>query len=179
MKIILVRHAKAMDRIKALLKNIPDDDRPLTSKGKLKFSSHVLDHLKIFSGADLFVSSEFLRARQTLDVLLQTRSDSLALSKTTNKKKRVTPATLTLKSLTPNDQPTYLLKWLKSREESKIVIVSHEPFITNFLNAALKRKWQIEKIKKGAIIVLDIDYSSGEFELLKIISPVKVTSKSH
>lgn len=161
MKLILVRHAKAMDRVKALLKSISDEDRPLTKKGKLKFAAHVKLNVKEFSGTSLFVTSEYLRARETLDLLLQ------------NLPKRRTPFPyITLKKITPDDSPQTLIKWLKTRSEKKMVLVGHEPFISKLLEKAFQKN-EIVKIKKGAIICTDVSFSEDHFSIKieKIIQP--------
>jgi phosphohistidine phosphatase SixA len=162
MKLILVRHAKAMDRVKALLKGVSDEDRPLTKKGKAKFCEHVKLNQKEFSGTDLFVSSEYLRAKETLELLLQ----SLPARKT------VRPSEV-VKKLTPDDSPLHFIKWLKTRKEKKLVVVGHEPFISKFLEKATK-KTEFEKLKKGAIISAEIKFSDDHFaiKIEKIIQPV-------
>lgn len=166
MKLILVRHAKAMDRVKALLKSVSDEDRPLTKKGRAKFLRHAKLNAKIFSGAELFVSSEFLRAKQTLEVLLEAMP------------KRKTPRPVAvIKKITPDDSPESLIKWLKLRTEKKLVVVGHEPFISKFLTKATVKssaKTDYDKIKKGAIICLDISFSDDHFSIKteKIIPPL-------
>ena len=160
MEVVLVRHAKAQDRIKALLKNISDADRPLTKKGILKFSDFVETHKRVFADTDIFIQSEFLRSKQTLDLILKICG-------------RAQSEKLTLKKITPEDSPENLSKWLSPRKERKIVIVSHEPLISNFLDLVLNhgaKVWAGEKIKKGSIVSLVRD-SKGRYKLKKIIHP--------
>jgi len=161
MKLILVRHAKAMDRVKALLKSVSDEDRPLTKKGKAKFAEHAKANAKEFLGTDLFVSSEYLRAKETLELLLQ----SLPARKTAR-------PTEVIKKLTPDESPLHFIKWLKARGEKKLVVVGHEPFISKFLEKASK-KMEFEKLKKGAIICTDVSFSENHFaiKIEKIIQP--------
>ena len=161
MKLILVRHAKAMDRVKALLKSVSDEDRPLTKKGKLKFLEHAKVNAKEFAGTELFVTSEFLRAKETLDVLLQ------ALPK-----RKTAPSIVVLKKIGPDDSPLALINWLKTRSEKKLVVVGHEPFLSKFLEKSWK-KLEFEKIKKGAIICTEINFSADHFAIkaTKIIQP--------
>lgn len=161
MKLILVRHAKAMSRVKALLKSIAEKDRPLTKNGKLKFSEHIKANQKEFVGTELFVTSEFLRARETLELLMQSLT-----------RKKKSAQTLVLKKITPDDSPLNLIKWVKTRSEKKIIIVGHEPFISKFLEKASKKN-VLTKIKKGAIVCTDVRFSENHFaiKLEKIIQP--------
>lgn len=161
MKVILVRHAKAMDRLKALLKTIADEERPLTKKGVKKFNSHLDVHIREFASTELFICSELLRAKQTLELILQKRPS----------KKPVTP--LYLQKIGPEDSPVMLLKWLQARTEKKIVIVGHEPFISKFISKANGAVIK-EKIKKGAIICTEINFSDdGQAQIIieKILQP--------
>lgn len=158
MKIVLVRHAKAQDRIKALLKRITDEDRPLTTKGISKFTELVSKNKKTFLDADLFVTSEYVRSKETLDIILKVTG-------------RGTAEKMILKSITPDDPPEVLLNWIKLRKEKKIVVVSHEPFITNFLKIAFKGKWAEQKIRKGCIICIEFVPLKEIYKLVKIIQP--------
>jgi phosphohistidine phosphatase SixA len=164
MKLILVRHAKAMDRVKALLKEVDDENRPLTRKGKLKFSAHVEKLKRVFTGAELFVSSEYLRARETTELLIEVLEGGSAAGRSAKAVVRQL-AYVVLKGIAPDSSPETLLKWLKSRKEKKLVIVGHEPFLTKFLSKQSKKPFK-DKIKKGAVICADINFSaSGEMTL--------------
>ncbi len=79
---------------------------------------------------------------------------------------------LTLKKITPDDSPLNLIKWLKTRSEKKLVVVGHEPFISRFFEKASK-KMELVKIKLGAIICADIQFSEDHFAIKfeKIIQP--------
>ena len=165
MKIILVRHTKAQNRIKALLHRTSDEVRPLTKKGILKFTELVSKNKKLFLDTDLFVTSQYLRAIETLDIILEISGRGA------NEK-------LVLKGITPDDAPEFLLKWFFTRKEKKIIIVSHEPFITNFLKKAFKGKWPEQKIRKGAFIFLEFDSATESYKLLKLVQPKQEKTKS-
>lgn len=152
MKLLLVRHAKAISHTKALLKRIKDEDRPLTKKGIEKFAVKALKLKSMFRNTGLWVSSPSIRAQQTLEVLLQTNG-----IKNLNK-------VLELDSVLNHANPKGLTTFLTQRKEKKIVVVSHEPFLTNFLNARLKSEWPHQKIKKGAVIVLNFEDNQFSFE---------------
>jgi phosphohistidine phosphatase len=157
MKLILVRHAKAVDRVKALLKGIQDKDRPLTKKGKLKFAEFVNQNKSVFLKADLYASSDFLRAEQTLEVLLKElyadKTDQVHSTK--------------IKKITPDDLHATFIKWIAQQKIKSAVVISHEPFISKFLQTVLGSKWKDEKIRKGSTVCLD--YKAGVFRLEKVL----------
>lgn len=161
MKLVLVRHAKAVDRVKALLKGIQDKERPLTKKGKLKFSEFVKENKAVFLKADLYASSEFSRAEQTLEVLLKELYG--------NKPEQV--HSTKLKKITPDDLPANFIKWIAQQKINSAVVISHEPFITKFLQTVLGTKWKDEKIRKGSTVVLN--FSNGQFKLISTHHPNK------
>jgi phosphohistidine phosphatase SixA len=202
MKLILVRHAKAMDRVKALLREIDDENRPLTKKGKLKFQAHVQAVREEFAGVELFVTSEYLRALQTLEVLLEvliadpakydskgrgvasrglvgrgsaardstTRGSATRDSATRDSAGRGPQKTfpqLVLKGISPDSSADNLVKWLQTRKEKKIVVVGHEPFLSNFLSKQNKKPFK-DKIKKGAVICADVVFDPKEGLILKV-----------
>lgn len=161
-KIILLRHAKALDRIKAQNQDIADKDRPLTEKGIREFKKQVINNKKTFKNTDLFVTSPYLRALETLDVLLSTLKIESAPIKIISK-------------IRPEDTFIYLKNWLMKRKEKKIVVVSHEPFLSYFLQNIVgseKSKQQKPiKIKKGAIINVEFDSVHRQFKLISLKNP--------
>lgn len=148
MQVILVRHAKALDRLKAQIRGVKDSDRPLTKNGISKFQAQVKKNKKLFQKVDLFVTSPYLRAVQTLDIIL----DELKINEAD---------ILIFKKITPNDKVGFLKNWLKTRHEKKIVIVSHEPFMSAVLANCFGGDNGIMKIKKGDILVLDFEDKTG------------------
>jgi phosphohistidine phosphatase len=137
--ILVVRHAKAQEKnIK-----VKDADRVLTPAGVKQFKKVCKENKKLLSQTELFVTSPFERARETLEIVFE----GLKLE----------AATLTIfQKLTPHDDPKVLLKWLKSRREEQILFVSHEPFISNFLKLVNGQDYKEAKIKKGSIIRVKI-----------------------
>lgn len=138
-KIIFVRHAIAQDHDLAKKQKITDEHRTLTSAGHKEFKKYTKKNKKLFKNVDLFVTSPYIRAVQTLDIIF----DVLDLS--------MGEATIFKKS-TPNDNPKLLYKWLSEQKESKIVVVSHEPFMSGFMKLVFKDNFKNEKIKKGSVI---------------------------
>lgn len=157
-KIILVRHAQALNREKAKARGIPDKNRPLTEAGLKKFKKHINVHKNKIGKVELFATSPFVRSIDTLDAILDVLD--------------VTEAPIKIiAQLTPHDRPEALIKWLKKRTEKTILIVSHEPFISNFLYVIAEKSQVPEKIKKGSLIVLNYKKKINKFTMIRFINP--------
>lgn len=151
-KIIFVRHAIAQDQTLAKKLKISDAHRSLTAKGHKEFKKHAKKNKKLFKNTDLFVTSPYIRAVQTLDVIF----DVLNLS--------VGEATIFNKA-TPYDNPKLLLKWLNEQKESKIVVVTHEPFMTQFMKLVFGKNWKGEKISKGSAIEFKLNDKKLKYKI--------------
>lgn len=162
--VILVRHAKAMDRDKAKAQGIGEAARPLTEKGRTEFQKHVRRTRELFDGADLFVTSPYLRAADTLNLLLE----GLELPQTGRGRAR----TVTSPLLEPEEDPARFLQWLQKRPEKCIVAVSHEPFLSDFTEEALRSAIPFLKIRKGAVIVMQWRGPEKGFRLLQLAQPL-------
>ncbi len=159
LKVTLVRHAKAMDREKAKINHISDKNRPLTPNGLKKFRKFIQLKKKLLETMNLFVTSPYLRASETLDVILSELAVESAAIKV-------------ITEITPHGNPKYLADWLKKRKEKSILIVSHEPFLSEFLNTVLGTdEWTENKIKKGAIITINFNNKNKKFKFLSFVSP--------
>jgi phosphohistidine phosphatase len=155
MPLILVRHAKALSRKKARLQDVADPERALTVKGRAAFLIHLQNNAELFKGTQLFVCSSYLRAKQTLEIL----TFFLHAEKVSQK---------VLPEITPEDAVESFAKWLEGRNERKIVVVGHEPFISNFLIHATAGKWSPQKIKKGDIVVVSERGRGLKIEIISV-----------
>ncbi len=153
MELIIIRHAKAQDALKAVIKGIPDEERALTKKGIIKFSLHIKKYSKLLRDADVYMSSPLLRSVQTLDLVAKLIGF--------NSDKRVQ-----FKYIKPEDNPKQLVSWMATQKFKKVVIISHEPFMSNFIKIFDPKAMLSEKIKKGGILHI----ANGQ---TKLINPVK------
>lgn len=157
-KAIFVRHAVALDREKAEAGGIADERRPLTARGIRNFKKQVLKHKKIFRNVDLWVTSPYLRAKETLDVILEVLGiDEAQIN--------------VLPKLTPEAKPEQLRAWLAKRKEKVIVFVSHEPFLSGFLSQHTDAGKNVPKVKKGAIAVVDFKPNDQKYKLKGLFNP--------
>ena len=160
-QIILIRHAKALNRSTALHQGIKEAQRPLTQKGRLEFIDQVKNNKAIFKNVELYITSPYFRALETLAVLHEVLPERVAPIKT-------------IRQICPDAKTKFLEQLLKKRNEKKIVIVSHEPFLSNFLARILNSgsaKKPLQKIRKGAIIILDKNPTNHQYKLIKFINP--------
>lgn len=153
MPLIFIRHAKALSRKKAQLRGVADPERALTVKGRAAFLIHIQNHAELFEGTQLFVSSPYLRAKQTLEIL----THSLRAEKVSQK---------ILKDITPEDEVESFAHWLQGRDERKTVVVGHEPFISNFLIYVTAGKWAPQKIRKGDCVVVSQQGRGFKIEII-------------
>jgi phosphohistidine phosphatase SixA len=151
-KIIFVRHAKALGKTETSRQKLKDADRVITAEGHKEFKKHVKKHKKIFKKADLFVTSPYIRAVQTLDVIFDVLDFSMGEATIHNK-------------ITPNDAPKLLLTWLKAQKNKKIVIVSHEDFMSRFMKLVFKENWNGEKISKGSIVEFEFPPKNAKYKI--------------
>ncbi len=157
-KAIFVRHAVALNRAKAKSDGIIDKHRPLTEQGARSFQKQVLKHRKLFSNVDLWVTSPYLRAKETLDVIFEVLNINEAQISI-------------LPKLIPEAKPDQLRDWLAKRKEKVIVFVSHEPFLSGFLAQQTDAAKDIPKVKKGAIAVVDIKRKNQKYKLKELFNP--------
>ncbi len=129
--IVLLRHGIAEDKTEEK----PDQDRSLTSEGHARMKQIARGLERVFPKAQIIYSSPYLRASQT----------ALWISKGYRSRVKIKPAEV----LAPGSPPRAVYDFLQSIQERKVVVVGHEPILTNAL---------MELIGAGV---------SGRFELKK------------
>lgn len=163
MEIYLVRHAVAEDRDEFAMKHSDDSQRPITVKGRKKLQK-VAFHLRDLIGeVDLIVSSPYVRARQTADVL-----------KEVFEKTKVVEAP----ELVPQSPPQAFHKWLRAhgRDFRSLLVVGHEPQLSIFGSYLLTGKPEsIFEMKKAGVACFAVtgfeDQESLRSELRWLIPP--------
>jgi phosphohistidine phosphatase len=141
-RIYLVRHGIALDH--AERGDLPDDSRPLTEKGRLRFRRAARAFARLGEPLEKLFTSPLPRAVQTAEIL----AGALRL-----------PDVGILESLRPGVLPEALLQELtkKSKGVQSIGLVGHDPQMS-LLVAVLgdvPRNSQVD-FKKGAIVRIDI-----------------------
>ena len=154
--IILVRHAKAFDRVQAFAQGLQDAERPLTAKGKKEFADFAKEHKSLFRKVDLLLTSPYLRALETTKILQK----KTALRK-------LKPEIF--KQCVPDSRPKMFIEYLKKSKARKIVLVSHEPFLSQLICRLLGQKDLPFALKKGALVILKV--KDGEIALHSLLNP--------
>jgi phosphohistidine phosphatase len=135
----LVRHAFAAERGD----EYPDDaKRPLTSQGMARFRKAARGLVEIGAEVDLILSSPFVRARQTADIL----SEQL----------RGHPPVVETNALVPGAAHADLVAELANHaKRSALALVGHEPGIGTTAARLVGAKGAFE-FKKGAVCRIDV-----------------------
>jgi len=159
-KIFVVRHAIAEDRIAFFKKNKKDDLRPLTSKGKKEFKEVSKKLVKLCSKVDVYFASPLMRALQTAEIL----------EKRYKKKFKV------VDELRPDRGHADLLSFLKRQKKNSVMIVGHEPFLSEFIGFCVTgRSQSLVDLKKGGLTILDqIPGFKNEFVIKGHFSPKQI-----
>ena len=150
MKLYFLRHAIAAERGDPKYKD--DSLRPLTAPGRKKMQGAAFGMKNLNLSFDVILSSPYLRARQTAEIVLQTY-------KLKNKKLHLT------NHLLPPATIEDLLKEVRAHfpKAKNILLVGHEPHLTEMISALLESERHLFiDFKKGGLCCLDLPQSSGK-----------------
>jgi phosphohistidine phosphatase len=145
MNLFLLRHGIAAEPGVAGYE--PDSKRPLTSKGKDRLREAVRAMKVLDLSFDLILSSPFLRAKQTADIIanrLKLRK-KLAFSE----------------DLTPAGNPRLLIQQLNQfrPEPENVLLVGHEPYLGRLVGLLAAGNTSLElDFKKGGLAKLEAEY---------------------
>lgn len=163
MELLIVRHGIAEVREDFAKKNLGDHLRPLTLKGRKKIQKVGMQICSWMPTVDLIISSPFVRARQTAEILAQIYFGTTVVE---------------APELVPQSPPTAFLKWLKAhaRDHNRVVVVGHEPQLSCFASFLLSGKSDsFIDIKKGGALCLELESfdisQAGTAELLWLLPP--------
>ena len=156
MEIILVRHAIALDKNIAITKGIKDSKRKLTAAGKKKFKKHILNHISLFKNSDFILSSPYLRAKETADILV--------------KQLPFIPQCVSSSVVVPDGSVDKFLSYLKNKTYRKFVVVSHEPFLSQLIKSLTAIPIDSIHLKKGSLAVLRLQ-PTGKYKLYQLLNP--------
>ena len=139
MQVILVRHAIAHPRNR---KRWPDDAlRPLTPAGREKFRKAARGLASWVPKAAVILTSPWLRARDTAELLA----------------KAAHLKTIECSELAGDESALRAFELLRARKDKTVVLVGHEPYLGEFMSAALGGEHKRLKIefKKGGAACID------------------------
>ena len=169
MKLLVVRHAVAMERSEFHGLGQTDDDlRPLTEEGARKMRKGARGLRRILGRPGALISSPLLRAVQTADILERAWPEI--------------PREL-CEALRPESAPAEFGRWLKARpdalkDDDCIAIVGHEPHLSGLVSWYLfGRPDSRLLLKKGGVCLLEIPspipkgLARGHAKLLWMLAP--------
>ncbi|MDZ4662111.1 MAG: histidine phosphatase family protein [Pseudomonadota bacterium] len=163
MKLLVIRHAQAMDRSEALRMNLSESERPLTKRGIKAFSDSVESLYKINPKIDLILTSPLKRAHDTA-LLLQKKYKHAKLD--------------VYQSLSAGKSLSTVLRRIFSDVEN-LAIVGHEPQLSRLISFLISgQKESFIELKKGAVCLIEIQGSFSKFkaELKWLITPKIMTT---
>ncbi|MFH0881144.1 MAG: histidine phosphatase family protein [Lentisphaerota bacterium] len=156
MRIVFVRHAKAMDRRE--FKGDNDLLRPLTEDG-VKEARNVFKKLAVACKApDLVLSSKALRAAHTAEIMLD------AFGKCILKQSEV---------LNPGCNPAAFRKLLVElgKKSDNVAVVGHDPDFTDIISDLVAGGALSIAVKKGSWIEVEWDVRAQRGTLMLLITP--------
>lgn len=142
MNLFLLRHGLAVER------TIPgfklDRDRPLTNQGRKKIRRVAALLKKVQGSFDLILTSPYLRAHQTAELVAEILGESKKLK--------------TSDHLAPGKPLTGLIQELSHRPElENILLVGHEPDLSRLISVLVAGKPGLAvDLKKGGLCKLEI-----------------------
>lgn len=146
MKIFLMRHGEVLSP-----SEFRQDDhlRPLTANGKKDIESSVELIVKNIENVEILISSPFLRARQTMDVIRKNLGHR--------------PEYMELDMITPNNtEYKHLLGYLKSLGVKSVLYTGHEPQIAGFIQYLVSDHEEID-LQVGTGSLHCVDFSDSEY----------------
>jgi phosphohistidine phosphatase len=144
MRLSLLRHGIAADRGRLKYEN--DSERPLTPKGERQMRRIAQGLQASGLSYDLILSSPYLRAKQTADIVAQ------ALS--------APEGVLLADALTPERNPRQLIEALRTdyHEQQDILVVGHEPYLSRLISTLLTGGPNLSVVlKRGGLCALDVE----------------------
>ena len=144
MRLSLLRHGIAVERGSS--GDEDDGERSLTAKGERRMRRSAEGMLALGLTYDLILSSPYLRARQTADIVAQIlkTAEGIHLSD----------------RLTPAGSPRQLLAALQTeyREWQEILLVGHEPYLSRLISTLLTGGPNLSVVmKKGGLCTLEVE----------------------
>jgi phosphohistidine phosphatase len=143
MNLYIIRHAIAVDEGTAGYES--DSERPLTDKGRKKMRQIAKGLRNLGVGFDLILSSPYVRARETAEIL----ADVFKMRKN---------ITFT-ESLIPLATPELLIGEInESYSVDSIAVVGHEPHLSTLIGILVAENAKIDvTLKKGGVCYLSAD----------------------
>lgn len=158
MLLYLMRHGIAVDRGDP--KCPPEAKRPLTEKGARRTAAAAQGLVRMIDPPELIVSSPYVRARQTAELV----ADAFSIK---HKDIAQTPALL------PEANPRELFEFLEAHNGKTVLCAGHAPNLDLVLGSALgSKRMSVTAMKKAAVACLKFSaLRAGLADLLWLAEP--------
>lgn len=120
MLLVVIRHGVAADRDAFAESGRPDDERPLTPKGRRQMRRNARGLCTVVTSLHVIATSPLTRAVETADIVADAYDDE--------------PEPVTRDELRPNASFDALIAWLATRPlDDTVAIVGHEPHLSRLV----------------------------------------------
>jgi len=146
-ELLIIRHAAAEDRDAFAATGAPDEDRPLTDRGRRRMRAAARGLATLVPRIDLLATSPWLRARETAEIIGRACRPRASAPVVTD-------------LLVPGVDYDKLRHWLAAESKLRVVaLVGHEPHVSHFLGWLLtgSASRELTSFKKGAVASLRVD----------------------
>lgn len=158
-RVLVIRHAVAMERDEFAPMGQPDSERPLTEAGRKEMRDVAKLLRRAVPELDVIATSLLVRARQTAEIVSQAYDD-LAVE--------------TLPALSPEGSRADVLAWLREHVKERTALVGHAPSLDELV------AWLVTgeplpflSLRKGGACLLSFDGQpdAGSAELRWLVTP--------
>jgi phosphohistidine phosphatase len=157
MNIYLIRHGDS----EGITKGMRDTERKLTPEGEIKIRNACLFWKNIIPGFDYILSSPYLRALQTAQIIASAYD---------HKKEIIIDKRLGCGSETEG-----LVELLNSFQSGEIAIIGHQPDLSNHVSRLISGSGAFLEFKKGAIAKISFNSKVREGKgLLEFLVPAGI-----
>ncbi len=153
----ILRHAIAVARGSDAY---PNDDRPLTSKGKARMRAATRGIVRLVDVPDRILTSPLVRARKTADIVADAFDSPKIVQETPH--------------LLPGSSPNGVIDLLRAEDQdAHIMLVGHEPDLSSLIGLLLQAPGSAFALKKGGLahLELDLTHSRPGGKLLWLMRP--------
>ena len=143
MRLVIIRHAIAVELDESSKQKLSDAERPLTKPGRKKMCAAARGLAQVIDHIDVLASSPLVRAQQTAEIVAEA-FDGLKIA--------------TVDELKPGKPAKAVLQWLQGQPaDATIAVVGHEPQLGMLISYLLAgdRKRAFVDVRKGSATLLE------------------------
>lgn len=163
MRLLVIRHAIAVDRDEFAATGEGDALRPLTAEGRAKMRLATRGLRRIAPRLERLASSPFTRAWDTARIVAK-RYGGTEIER--------------VDALTPDQDPEGLVPWLRGGQRGGVVaVVGHEPHLTSLVSWLVSdERRAVLELKKGAACLVEMGDAPvpGRASLLWSLTPAQL-----